>query len=204
VSRQPINLSKATALVITRWISSGLCPIAVFLKNTRARMNISSHCISFLSSSKLSQLDTSEREIFGSVFVGKHALPCFYFCRCLLTSLNSSYVSNELISFLFTQNSNTEYLPTKCRITKPPPPKPATNPLQFVKVAPCPLFQKAHEQIKKVEEIKKERKEVREEPEDWQQVSRIRLIISNLTDTGGTRRILTIGRVVGENAKNIS
>ncbi|KAH0816731.1 hypothetical protein MTP99_019512 [Tenebrio molitor] len=66
-------------------------------------------------------------------------------------------------------NSNTEYLPTKCRITKPPPPKPATNPLQFVKVAPCPLFQKAHEQIKKVEEIKKERKEVREEPEDWQQ-----------------------------------
>ncbi|EFA11200.1 LIM and calponin homology domains-containing protein 1 isoform X1 [Tribolium castaneum] len=66
-------------------------------------------------------------------------------------------------------NSNTEYLPTKCRITKPPPPKPATNPLQFVKVAPCPLFQKAHEQIKKVEEIKKERKEVREEAEDWQQ-----------------------------------
>ncbi|XP_063928121.1 uncharacterized protein Smash isoform X3 [Zophobas morio] len=66
-------------------------------------------------------------------------------------------------------NSNTEYIPTKCRITKPPPPKPATNPLQFVKVAPCPLFQKAHEQIKKVEEIKKERKEVREEAEDWQQ-----------------------------------
>ncbi|RZC35934.1 LIM and calponin -likey domains-containing protein 1 [Asbolus verrucosus] len=66
-------------------------------------------------------------------------------------------------------NSNTEYLPTKCRITKPPPPKPAANPLQFVKVAPCPLFQKAHEQIKKVEEIKKERKEVREEAEDWQQ-----------------------------------
>lgn len=72
------------------------------------------------------------------------------------------------------QNSNnTEYVPTKCRITKPPPPKPATNPLQFVKVAPCPLFQKAHEQIKKVEEIKKERKEVREEAEDWQQVKEI-------------------------------
>ncbi|CAH0562651.1 unnamed protein product [Brassicogethes aeneus] len=66
------------------------------------------------------------------------------------------------------RNSNTEYQPTKCRVTKPPPPKPATNPMQFVKVAPCPLFQKAQEQIKKVEEIKKERKEVREEIEDWQ------------------------------------
>lgn len=64
---------------------------------------------------------------------------------------------------------NTEYQPTKCRVTKPPPPKPATNPLQFIKVAPCPLFQKAHEQIKKVEQIKKERKETREEAEDWQQ-----------------------------------
>lgn len=73
--------------------------------------------------------------------------------------------------YIFLQNSNTEYLPTKCRITKPPPPKPATNPLQFVKVAPCPLFQKAQEQIKKVEEIKKERKEIREETEDWQQVN---------------------------------
>ncbi|KAG5898853.1 hypothetical protein JTB14_014280 [Gonioctena quinquepunctata] len=67
------------------------------------------------------------------------------------------------------RNSNTEYLPTKCRITKPIPPKPATNPLQFIKVAPCPLFQKAHEQIKKVEEIKKEEKEMRTEVEDWQQ-----------------------------------
>ncbi|KAK9723236.1 LIM domain [Popillia japonica] len=67
------------------------------------------------------------------------------------------------------KNYNTEYLPTKCRVTKPPPPKPATNPLQFVKVAPCPLFQKAQEQIKKVEEIKVMRKEVRDEAEDWQQ-----------------------------------
>lgn len=66
------------------------------------------------------------------------------------------------------RNSNTEYMPTKCRITKPAPPKPATNPLQFIKVAPCPLFQKAHEQIKKVEEIKREEKETRSEVEDWQ------------------------------------
>ncbi|CAG9816869.1 unnamed protein product [Phaedon cochleariae] len=67
------------------------------------------------------------------------------------------------------RTANTEYLPTKCRITKPTPPKPATNPLQFIKVAPCPLFQKAHEQIKKVEEIKKEEKEMRVEVADWQQ-----------------------------------
>ncbi|XP_050314761.1 uncharacterized protein CG43427 isoform X2 [Anthonomus grandis grandis] len=66
------------------------------------------------------------------------------------------------------ENVNAEYIPTKCRITRPPPPKPVTNPLQFVKVAPPPLFKKAHEQIKKVEEMKKERKEVREETEDWQ------------------------------------
>ncbi|KAF2905394.1 hypothetical protein ILUMI_00783 [Ignelater luminosus] len=66
------------------------------------------------------------------------------------------------------RNSNTEWLPTKCRITKPPPPKPATNPLQFIKVAPCPLFQKAQEQIKKVEEIKIMRQDIKDEAEDWQ------------------------------------
>lgn len=67
------------------------------------------------------------------------------------------------------RNSNTEWLLTKCRITKPPPPKPAANPLQFIKVAPCPLFQKAHEQIKKVEEIKVMRQDVSEDAEEWQQ-----------------------------------
>ncbi|XP_017769787.1 PREDICTED: LIM domain only protein 7 isoform X2 [Nicrophorus vespilloides] len=64
--------------------------------------------------------------------------------------------------------TNTEYSATKCRITKPPPPKPAANPMQFVKVGPCPLFKKAAEQIKKVEEVKQARQEVREEAEDWQ------------------------------------
>uniref|UniRef100_A0A1Y1LFR6 LIM zinc-binding domain-containing protein n=1 Tax=Photinus pyralis TaxID=7054 RepID=A0A1Y1LFR6_PHOPY len=67
------------------------------------------------------------------------------------------------------RNSNTEWLLTKCRITKPPPPKPATNPLQFIKVAPCPLFQKAHEQIKKVEEIKIMRQDMNDDAEEWQQ-----------------------------------
>ncbi|KAK5639178.1 hypothetical protein RI129_011670 [Pyrocoelia pectoralis] len=67
------------------------------------------------------------------------------------------------------RNSNTEWLLTKCRITKPPPPKPATNPLQFIKVSPCPLFQKAHEQIKKVEEIKIMRQDMNDDAEEWQQ-----------------------------------
>ncbi|KAF5300388.1 hypothetical protein FQR65_LT01009 [Abscondita terminalis] len=67
------------------------------------------------------------------------------------------------------RNSNTEWLLTKCRITKPPPPKPAANPLQFIKVAPCPLLQKAHAQIKKVEEIKVMRHDISEDAEEWQQ-----------------------------------
>lgn len=66
------------------------------------------------------------------------------------------------------RNSNTEYAPTKCRVTKPPPPKPANNPLKFIQVYPCPLFQKAEEQINQVEQIKKERKSSHEEMEDWQ------------------------------------
>lgn len=64
--------------------------------------------------------------------------------------------------------SNTEYTPTKCRITRPQPPKPATNPLQFVKVLPCDLSRRAQEQIKKVEEIKVTREVVKEDAEDWQ------------------------------------
>lgn len=64
--------------------------------------------------------------------------------------------------------SNTEYTPTKCRITRPQPPKPATNPLQFIKVLPCDLSRRAQEQIKKVEEIKVTREVVKEDAEDWQ------------------------------------
>ncbi|XP_018327077.1 uncharacterized protein DDB_G0284459 isoform X2 [Agrilus planipennis] len=67
------------------------------------------------------------------------------------------------------RNSNTQYLPSKCRTTRPPPPTPATNPLQFVKVAPPPLIQKAQEQVKKVELVKSVRKDFKEDEEDWQQ-----------------------------------
>lgn len=63
---------------------------------------------------------------------------------------------------------NTEYVPTRCRITKPIPPKPAANPMQFVKIGPCELYRKAQEQLKKVEEVKAVRPEIRDEAEDWQ------------------------------------
>lgn len=56
-------------------------------------------------------------------------------------------------------------------MTKPVPPKPATNPLQFVAVKPSPLLIKAQEINKKVEIVKEARKERKEEAEDWQSVS---------------------------------
>jgi hypothetical protein len=74
---------------------------------------------------------------------------------------------------------NTEYIPT--RITKVAAPKPAANPLQFIKVGPASLYKSAQEQLKKVEEIKKVTKEVRDEAEDWQSVSGSDAVIS--TDT---------------------
>ena len=74
---------------------------------------------------------------------------------------------------------NIEYIPT--RITKAAAPKPAANPLQFIKVGPASLYKSAQEQLKKVEEIKKVKKEDRDEPEDWQSVSGSDVVIS--TDT---------------------
>ncbi|XP_069698666.1 uncharacterized protein smash isoform X2 [Periplaneta americana] len=72
---------------------------------------------------------------------------------------------------------NIEYIPT--RITKVAAPKPAANPLQFIKVGPASLYKSAQEQLKKVEEIKKVTKEVRDEAEDWQ---------SNLDNWKSSRR----------------
>ncbi|XP_066903203.1 LIM domain only protein 7 isoform X4 [Halyomorpha halys] len=54
------------------------------------------------------------------------------------------------------------------RMAKATTPKVAVNPLQFVKVGPCDLYRSAQEQLKKVEEIKKAKKERRDEAEDWQ------------------------------------
>ena len=42
--------------------------------------------------------------------------------------------------------------------------------MQFVAVKPCNLYQSAHEQLKKAEEIKKVMEVKKEEPEDWQNV----------------------------------
>ena len=74
---------------------------------------------------------------------------------------------------------NAEYIPT--RTAKVAAPKPAANPLQFIKVGPASLYKSAQEQLKKVEEIKKVTKEDRDEPADWQSVSGSDVVIS--TDT---------------------
>jgi len=71
-----------------------------------------------------------------------------------------------------------EYIPT--RMTKVAAPKPAANPLQFVKVGPCDLFKSAQETLRKVEEVKKMKKEVREDAEEWQSVSLFTNFISPL------------------------
>lgn len=65
----------------------------------------------------------------------------------------------------------TEYV-QRARVTKAAPPKPAANPLQFVQIKPCNLYQSAQDQLKRAEEVKKVKEIVRpEEPEDWQSVS---------------------------------
>ncbi|GLH05827.1 Uncharacterized protein CG43427 [Gryllus bimaculatus] len=74
-------------------------------------------------------------------------------------------------------NENIEYLPA--RLAKVTTSKPAANPLQFVKVGPCDLYRSAQEQIRKVEQVKKMKAEVRDEAEDWQ---------SNLDNWKSSRR----------------
>lgn len=76
---------------------------------------------------------------------------------------------NNFTSLFQISNENVELIPT--RTTKVATSKPAANPLQFIKVGPCNLYRSAQEQLKKVEEVKKVKKEVRDEAEDWQSVS---------------------------------
>lgn len=59
----------------------------------------------------------------------------------------------------------------KARVTRPTPPPPSKNPMQFVQVKPCNLYQTAQQQLKKAEEVKKLKEVKKEEPEDWQNVS---------------------------------
>lgn len=60
----------------------------------------------------------------------------------------------------------------KTRTTAATTPKPAANPLQFVQIKPCNLYQSAQEQLKRAEEVKKVKEVVKEDPEDWQSVSK--------------------------------
>ncbi|XP_030081607.1 LIM domain only protein 7 isoform X2 [Drosophila hydei] len=57
---------------------------------------------------------------------------------------------------------------TKARVTRPTPPPPSKNPMQFVQIKPCNLYQTAQEQLKKAEEVKKLKEVKKEEPEEWQ------------------------------------
>ncbi|XP_037942099.1 uncharacterized protein LOC119675009 isoform X2 [Teleopsis dalmanni] len=56
----------------------------------------------------------------------------------------------------------------KARVTRPTPPPPSYNPMQFVQIKPCNLYQTAQQQLKKAEEVKKIKEIKKEEPEDWQ------------------------------------
>ncbi|KAK0085061.1 hypothetical protein PV325_005841 [Microctonus aethiopoides] len=69
--------------------------------------------------------------------------------------------------------------PPKLKTILKTPPKQATNPMQFVKVGPCSLYRTAQEQLQKVQEVKKIKQEVRDDPEDWQ---------SNLDNWKSSRR----------------
>lgn len=85
------------------------------------------------------------------------------------SSASSSDTSSEVGAGLHsrqTSQENVSLIPT--RTTKVATSKPASNPLQFVKVGPCGLYRSAQEQIKKVEEVKKVKQELRDEAEDWQ------------------------------------
>ncbi|XP_070169178.1 mucin-3B isoform X3 [Polyergus mexicanus] len=77
------------------------------------------------------------------------------------------------------RNERMTHEPPKLKTTLKTPPKQATNPLQFVKVGPCSLYRTAQEQLQKVQEVKKIKQEVRDDPEDWQ---------SNLDNWKSSRR----------------
>lgn len=80
-----------------------------------------------------------------------------------------------LVFFISFQQRQMSYDPTeyvqRARVSKAAPPKPAANPLQFVQMKPCNLYQSAQEHLKRVEEVKKVKEVIKEEPEDWQSVS---------------------------------
>lgn len=72
-----------------------------------------------------------------------------------------------------TQSSHdhTAYV-ARARVTRTAPPKPASNPLKFIQTKPFSLFKGAKEPVKRVEEVIKVKEVAKEEPEDWQSVSK--------------------------------
>lgn len=85
---------------------------------------------------------------------------------CFHSKINSILILYSQISY-----DPTEYV-QKARCTKAAPPKPAYNPMQFVQIKPCNLYQSAQEQLKRSEEVKKVKEVKKEDAEEWQNVSR--------------------------------
>lgn len=89
---------------------------------------------------------------------------------CRARTCENDRVKKRHFFFFSQQNgsldTSVEIIPT--RTLKTSVPKPAANPLQFVKIGPCDLYRSAQQQLKK----EKPKKEVKEEDiEDWQSVS---------------------------------
>lgn len=89
---------------------------------------------------------------------------------CLATDLNLNYYLCHSQQTAAPSFDPTEYV-QKQRVTKTTPPKPAYNPLQFIQIKPCNLYQSAQDQLRKAEDVKKTQITKKEEPEDWQGVS---------------------------------
>lgn len=61
----------------------------------------------------------------------------------------------------------------RSRPSHTPPPKPATNPLQFVKARPCTLYQCAQNHLRRNEDVKQSKVVMREDAEEWQSVGHL-------------------------------
>jgi len=86
--------------------------------------------------------------------------------------------------------------PPKLKTTLKTPPKQATNPLQFVKVGPCSLYRTAQEQLQKVQEVKKIKQEVRDDPEDWQSVRYQRDIYFLIKERKALQHLLIVRKFI--------
>lgn len=77
--------------------------------------------------------------------------------------------------------------------------------MQFVKIGPCELYRKAQEQLKKVEEVKSVRQEIKDDAEDWQAVRLLFILMCRRIRYYrklSLFRILTTGRAAEERDKN--